>query len=492
MDKRVFMRVEMRWLWLCAALSCGEYCGVRCRHLSSHWPVVAFAALPVALFGYGLAWRRWCLAAVALLGMAIAMRAFDARVKMVGSFASVEMVQLLDLPVTVEADAIERTLKKDLRHVTFYATAGPLSVKICGEMKGDAPIPRAGEKWRCKGYLNCGRNRPLLKRPILWARGRNSVLERIEGPRRDIKYFLRKLYANVAARLSSSPDDPYADEDADALCRAIFLGDRKSFDERTRRVFADSGTMHVFAISGLHVMVVAKAIAFCSALAFVNVRYNIFIVTPLLWLYVGMIGFPPSAVRAAMMASICTAANLFCRRPNWLVAWSVTFLAVHVVSPLDIVNAGSAFSFTVMLALVAYSRIRQSFSFGKIGASLSVSFVAWAAGVPIAARLFGRIAPGGIFANLLMVPAAMLATVATFASFVFSFVPGRLCLYTRTIAGIILQFMWNFAYLVSEIPFACFDVRKWTLFECFAWYFVVGSCFWLAWRRSDAKRASAI
>ena len=135
---------------------------------------------------------------------------------------------------------------------------------------------------------------------------------------------------------------------AAALNRAILLGERRRLSRSTRQTFIDAGTMHIFAISGLHVMVIALTLRALAKMFFIPLRLAGALSLPVLWLYVFIVGIPPSAVRAAIMASIHFSSALFLRRPNAVVSWSLTFLIVHLHSPAlirDAVYAGYAVGF---------------------------------------------------------------------------------------------------------------------------------------------------
>jgi competence protein ComEC len=123
----------------------------------------------------------------------------------------------------------------------------------------------------------------------------------------------RDLSKRMGIGLAHSP------EIAD-MNRAILLGERYRLRSETKKAFVQSGTVHVFAISGLHVMVIANLFVIFSALIMVPYRIRALAAAPPLWLYVWIIGFPPSAVRAALMASIYLAAPMFWRRPNAVVS----------------------------------------------------------------------------------------------------------------------------------------------------------------------------
>ena len=123
-----------------------------------------------------------------------------------------------------------------------------------------------------------------------------------------------------------------------------------------------------------------------------------------------------------------------------------------------------------MLALVLFSRTFEELWKGRLMQSLGVSFLAWAAGVPIAARLFGRIAVSGIVGNVAMVPAAMAATVSALAGVSLSLFSDSAAVWANAAAGVILKAMAFMALVSSRLPFSHFTVERWSLAECAAWY----------------------
>ena len=272
------------------------------------------------------------------------------------------------------------------------------------------------------------------------------------------------------------------------LNRAILLGQRACLSPRLKRTFVESGTIHVFAISGLHVMAVVRVLVFLLRLFFVPRRLVGAAAIPLLWGYVALIGSPPSAVRAAMMASLSCLAPLFGRRPNGVVAWALTFLCVYGVRPALISDVGCALSFAVMLAiLVACDRLRdRPEGWGK---GLAVSAAAWAAGVPIAAHVFGRVTPGGLLANLALIPAAGVTVYAGALGLLASFVSEPLAAHLNGLSALFTKAMVVLSEGVSRLPGANFEVPRWTILLCAEWYFalalllVLGT---LAKRRSSA------
>ena len=259
------------------------------------------------------------------------------------------------------------------------------------------------------------------------------------------------------------------DRDVVKLNRAILLGRR--LPQRMRKTFSSAGTAHVFAISGLHVMAVAKVLTVVMSLLLVPRRFAGAAALPVLWGYVHLIGWSPSAVRAAMMATFYYAAPIFWRRPNGISAWGLTFLVVHVGKPQMITNTSCALSFAVMLAIILAGRYGRGLAGWKN--MLWMTCAAWAAGVPIAAHTFGQVAPGGMLANLVLIAAAGGTVMAGTAGVAASFVSRTLAAHLNNLSALFTWLMVGVSEAVSRLPFACFATRKWTLPECAAWYAVI-------------------
>ena len=258
------------------------------------------------------------------------------------------------------------------------------------------------------------------------------------------------------------------DAEAVALNRAILLGERSRLPRRMKRVFVESGTMHVFAISGLHVMAVAKVLTMLLAMLFIPRRVVGALAIPLLWGYVCLIGWSPSAVRAAMMTSFCFLAPLFWRRPDGVRAWALTFCIVHVSNPRMITDVGCALSFVVMLAIILAGTFTRSLGGWRL--TVLMTFVAWAAGVPISAHVFGRVTPGALLANLVLIGVVGLTVVFGVAGVLASFVSWTLAAHLNNLSALCTHAMIGVSEAVSRLEWSNFEVGQWTLLQCAEWY----------------------
>jgi competence protein ComEC len=95
-----------------------------------------------------------------------------------------------------------------------------------------------------------------------------------------------------------------AEDESLRLTWAMALGWRTALTDEVAEPFMRSGTMHLFAISGLHVVLIAELLV--ALLRAVRVPRGAcgLVALPLLWFYTAATGWQPSAIRSAIMMSI--------------------------------------------------------------------------------------------------------------------------------------------------------------------------------------------
>ena len=331
-----------------------------------------------------------------------------------------------------------------------------------------------GAKWMCYSavalfgiaiFLFASLDQEQTYRMSPWMRGK----EWRTAHRQEVQVGLvKELKDDLSRRVCIGLEE---DWESSTLARAILLGEKRRLPYQTRRLFVESGTMHVFAISGLHVMAIAKVLTLCLALLLVPVRFAGLASAPLLWGYVALIGFAPSAVRAGMMATFMGAAPAFWRRASGLRAWELTFLIIHVANPLMITNVGNALSFAVMLAIVLAGDYGKSMAQWR--QSLLMTVAAWAAGVPIAAHTFGRVTPGGMIGNLILIATAKVTVVAGAFGVLTSYVSETLAAHVNNLSALGIKLMVLTAEGVSRLPGTNFETGPWSLLTCIEWYAVL-------------------
>ena len=140
------------------------------------------------------------------------------------------------------------------------------------------------------------------------------------------------------------------------ILSALTLGDKSLLDTDTRRIFSDTGTSHILALSGLHLGILFSLLQL-TLLRWVKRRplYIAVHVAALaaLWLFVGLAGAPLSLQRAAWMFTLLQAGT--CLRRSWGATLNNLCLAAIILllaSPLSLLDVGFQMSFISVLGIV--------------------------------------------------------------------------------------------------------------------------------------------
>ena len=215
------------------------------------------------------------------------------------------------------------------------------------------------------------------------------------------------------------------------VLQALLLGYREDLPKPLRQDFAATGTVHIFAISGAHVgMVALLGTVLLRALRIPLTRWFL-VLAPLLAVYTVMTGAATSAIRACVMAILMLAAPFLQRRPDAISALAVAAVAILVAAPGQLGDLGFLLSFSAVAGLLAIQplwearlvrgfrrddwqlpgaelpsgrRLRETgLALARFGA---VSFSAWLATAPLTAYFFNLFSPVALGMNLLVIPTA--------------------------------------------------------------------------------------
>ena len=180
-----------------------------------------------------------------------------------------------------------------------------------------------------------------------WQRGR--VLAQ-EAPPSDYRQFCIRAAGQFHAILGRGLAEKRPE--LAGILRAMLLGQIDELSPAQNTWFMRSGTMHLFAISGLHITSMALALRLVLTLLRIPAWARIPATLALVWLYVDITGASPSAVRAFVMVALVECGRLFRQPGNSLAALSVATLGVLIFSPLQLFQAGFQMSYAIVALLL--------------------------------------------------------------------------------------------------------------------------------------------
>lgn len=201
--------------------------------------------------------------------------------------------------------------------------------------------------------------------------------------------------------------------DEAALLLGLLLGERHDLSQDLKDAFSDTGTTHVLAVSGLHVVLVAFIIFMLLRAAQLPKRYAGMGTIAGLIFYTLMTGSPPSIIRATIMSSAVILGTLFERQGSGLNMLGLSGLAILSFWPQALFDIGFQLSFAATGGILALTKPIQNLLYriadldfvrDWLLGPLAVSAAAQLATTPLLAMHFHRIPLVSLVANLAVVP----------------------------------------------------------------------------------------
>ncbi len=163
----------------------------------------------------------------------------------------------------------------------------------------------------------------------------------------DLRVRAGKLRRALAARLNLLTGD-----DAKGLPAALLLGDRTALGDDLSRNFARSGVSHLLAISGLHMTLLFGLLGSFLSLLRVPKRLRALLLGGGVLGYLLLLGFPPSATRAAVMLGVTYLSYLLSEKSDPLTSLGLAGALIMLATPYAVADAGFWMSYLATLGIL--------------------------------------------------------------------------------------------------------------------------------------------
>lgn len=253
----------------------------------------------------------------------------------------------------------------------------------------------------------------------------------ITQERRTVQHF----FAMIAQKLERRIDRLFPLETA-PFALALLTGNTERLSLETKHEYARTGTVHVLAVSGLHIGLLMSIIL--VPLAFVRQAAVRWVLSVLgITAFVLLTGAAPSAIRSSVMAALFLLAFATQRPARLLNVVALSIVLVLAWEPVLLTSPGFQMSaaavlgialtlpmfeqgFLRLLGVRAVGRRRDFPVRSALARALGITFAASLAVAPIVAWYFGVVSFISPLANLAIVPLSSAAMIYTLASVVFS------------------------------------------------------------------------
>ncbi len=218
------------------------------------------------------------------------------------------------------------------------------------------------------------------------------------------------------------------------LITSMALGTSETASAAMQEPFRDSGTLHIFAVSGLHVGLLAIiGWMFLRPLGMPR-EWGVIILIPCLFGYAFITGWRPSAERSAVMTTMMLLAPVLNRQSRLVNGLGAAALLLWASDTMPTFQAGFQLSFGVLWAIAIgaeyclnplrrfteldpflprtiarWSSRLWALLRRQIAAALATSLAAWAGSAPLMCYHFQALSPIAIVANIVLVPLAFVS-----------------------------------------------------------------------------------
>lgn len=214
------------------------------------------------------------------------------------------------------------------------------------------------------------------------------------------------------------------------IASALVLGVTDGLDNELLGAYAATGTLHVLAVSGLHISILYlilvwllrplnKSVAGKWTLAFISLF--------VLWAYAFVTGLSPSVLRAVTMFSFVALAKSWNQRLNIYNTLAASAFFLLLFDPFMIVSVGFQLSYLAVLGIVyLHPKLYawwepESRLLDEVWKVTSVSLAAQIATLPLGLLYFHQFPNYFLLSNLLVIPASSVVLIAGLAVLAVSF-----------------------------------------------------------------------
>ena len=252
------------------------------------------------------------------------------------------------------------------------------------------------------------------------------------------------------------------------LMGGLILGEKSSFDQSMRQSFVDTGTIHLVALSGYNVTIVAEWVMKLFGFLPRNLGFSAGIFAILL--FVLMTGGSSTAVRAGVMATLALVARATGR--NYDVARALILAGVFMIllNPFLLVyDVSFQLSFIATVAVIFLApRIEKYFlwvpeRFG-LRDIVSVTTAAYIFVLPFILYKMGNLSLVALPANILILPFIPLTMMLGFLTGFLGLLHYVFAVPVGLVSYLILHYELGVVGLFSRLPFAAFSFPNFPLF----------------------------
>jgi competence protein ComEC len=273
------------------------------------------------------------------------------------------------------------------------------------------------------------------------------------------------------------------------VAQALLYGFDDDIDEQTMSAYANTGTLHVLAVSGMHVGIIFFILS--KVLFFMNKNKKLLlskrlIIIACLWIYSALCGLSPSILRATVMFTFIISADILDRRSNIYNTLAASCFTLLCVDANMLANVGFQLSYMAVIGIVFIQPliykwyVPPNWLIDQIWKITSVSIAAQLATSPIGILYFHQFPNCFLFSNLLIIPLTTVILYACIGLLLVSKITA-IAQVVGTATKYVIMFTNWLVMQVEDVPYAYVNglqisifqsILMYLLFLCLIFYFM--------------------
>lgn len=279
----------------------------------------------------------------------------------------------------------------------------------------------------------------------------------------------RNLFLDNINKAISSP--------ASDLASGILLGTKGGFDKETQAEFISTGTIHIVALSGYNVTIIASSIIKFFSL-FLSVTYSIILAVIFILLFIIMAGGGATVVRAGIMAFIALFARVTDRKYQAGRALIIAGLLMIAYDPRVITDMSFQLSFLATAGILFIPSkiikwIRWIPTRFQLRENTAITMSATIAVLPTLLYSTGVLSFVSLPANLLILPVIPIAMLTSFITGIVGFISPVLALPFGYISELLLSYMLSVIHIIASLPFASTSIQSFPIILTIILYILI-------------------
>ncbi|MBI2627586.1 ComEC family competence protein [Candidatus Nomurabacteria bacterium] len=288
-----------------------------------------------------------------------------------------------------------------------------------------------------------------------------EIISRDHGNKiKSVLFFVKEKFLEKINFAIKNPDN--------LLMGGLILGEKASFSQELRQKFIDTGTIHIVALSGYNVTIVAEWIMKIFAFLPRNLGFGAGLLGILL--FVVMAGGQSTAVRAGVMASLALIARATGRNYDVARALLLAGVAMILLNPFILVyDVSFQLSFIATVAVIFLApRIEKYFlwapDYFKLRDIISVTCAAYIFVLPFILYKMGNLSLVALPANILILPFIPITMIFGFFTGLAGLISYIFAVPFGFVSYLFLHYELWVVDFFSSLPFASFSLPNFPLF----------------------------